>query len=79
MDQHKETPLDEALQDWVKFAQDQRTQLEELIADKLLDSAEFSDLAQVYWDMQKEWTETLSDEQLLETAKDLNIHLEENT
>jgi len=50
-----------------------RQELEELVANKLLESADDRDLAQVYWDMQKEWTETLTDEQLLETAKDLNI------
>jgi len=53
--------------------ENKRLELEELIADKLLDSAEFSDLTQVYWDTTKEWTETLTDEQLLETARDLNI------
>lgn len=53
--------------------ENRRVELEELIANKLLESADDRDLAQVYWDMQKEWTETLTDEQLLETAKDLNI------
>jgi len=53
--------------------ENRRVELEELIAQKLLESADDRDLAQVYWDMQKEWTETLTDEQLLETAKDLNI------
>lgn len=59
--------------------ENRRVELEELIANKLLESADDRDLAQVYWDMQKEWTETLTDEQLLETAKDLNIgtHLQE--
>ena len=53
-----------------------RQELEELVANKLLESADDRDLAQVFWDMQKEWTETLTDEQLLETAKDLNIQEE---
>lgn len=53
--------------------ENRRVELEELIANKLLESADDRDLAQVYWDLQKEWTETLTDEQLLETAKDLNI------
>lgn len=53
--------------------ENRRVELEELIAQKLLESADDRDLAQVYWDMQKEWAETLTDEQLLETAKDLNI------
>jgi len=53
--------------------ENKRLELEELVADKLLDAAEFSDLTQVYWDTTKEWTETLTDEQLLETARDLNI------
>lgn len=55
--------------------ENKRVILEELIAQKLLDVASDRDLATVYYEMQKEWTETLTDEQLLETAKDLNLEM----
>jgi len=60
--------------------ENQRMNLEEAIATRLLEVVSQKDLENSYWDMQKEWTETLTDEQLLETAKDLNIgtHLQEN-
>ena len=60
--------------------ENQRMDLEEAIATRLLEVVSQKDLENSYWDMQKEWTETLTDEQLLETAKDLNIgtHLQEN-
>jgi hypothetical protein len=53
--------------------ENQRVELEELVAQRLLDLVSQEDLENTYYDMQKEWTETLTDEQLLETAKDLNI------
>lgn len=53
--------------------ENQRVDLEEAIATRLLEVVSQKDLENSYWDMQKEWTETLTDEQLLETAKDLNI------
>ena len=53
--------------------ENQRVELEELVAQRLLDLVSQEDLENTYYDMQKEWTETLADEQLLETAKDLNI------
>lgn len=60
--------------------ENQRMDLEEMIATRLLEVVSQDDLENTYWEMQKEWTETLTDEQLLETAKDLNIgtHLQEN-
>lgn len=60
--------------------ENERMHLEEMIATRLLEVVSQDDLENTYWDMQKEWTETLTDEQLLETAKDLNIgtHLQEN-
>ena len=59
--------------------ENQRMDLEEMIATRLLEVVSQDDLENTYWEMQKEWTETLTDEQLLETAKDLNIgtHLQE--
>lgn len=53
--------------------ENQRMDLEEMIATRLLEVVSQDDLENTYWEMQKEWTETLTDEQLLETAKDLNI------
>ena len=53
--------------------ENQRVELEELVAQRLLEVVSQEDLENAYYDMQKEWTETLTDEQLLETAKDLNI------
>lgn len=53
--------------------ENQRMDLEEMVATRLLEVVSQDDLENTYWEMQKEWTETLTDEQLLETAKDLNI------
>ena len=53
--------------------ENQRMDLEEMIATRLLEVVSQDDLENTYWEMQKEWAETLTDEQLLETAKDLNI------
>jgi len=53
--------------------ENQRVELEELVAQRLLEVVSQEDLENAYYDMQKEWAETLTDEQLLETAKDLNI------
>lgn len=50
-----------------------RTELEEQVASKLLEVASMDDLEQTYWDMQKEWAETLPDEDLEATARDLGI------
>jgi len=50
-----------------------RTDLPDLIANKLLEVVSQDDLETAYYDMQKEWAETLTDEQLLETARDLGI------
>lgn len=53
--------------------ENQRVELEEQVAQRLLDVVSQEDLETTYYDMQKEWAETLTDEQLLETAKDLNV------
>ena len=53
--------------------ENERMDLEEMVATRLLEVVSQDDLENTYWEMQKEWTETLTDEQLLETAKDLNI------
>lgn len=53
--------------------ENQRVELEEQVAQRLLDLVSQEDLENAYYDMQKEWAETLTDEQLLETAKDLNV------
>lgn len=50
-----------------------RTELEELVASKLLEVVSNDDLEQTYFDVQKEWAETLPDEELEETARDLGI------
>lgn len=55
--------------------ENKRVILEEMIAQKLLEVADDRELATVYYEMQKEWTETLTDEQLQETAKDLNLEM----
>ena len=52
---------------------DKRVELEEMIATKLLEVVSQDDLENTYYEMQKEWTETLPDEELLQTAKDLGI------
>ena len=56
--------------DWNK-----RVELEEMIATKLLEVVSQDDLENTYYEMQKEWTETLPDEELLQTAKDLGIEI----
>jgi hypothetical protein len=58
--------------------ENKRVELEEMIAQKLLETVSQDDLENTYYDMQKEWTETLSDEHLIETAADLGINLEGN-
>ena len=52
---------------------DKRIDLEHMIAQKLLEVVSQDDLEDSYYDMQKEWTETLPDDELLQTAKDLGI------
>ena len=53
--------------------ENKRVELEEMIATKLLEVVSQDDLENTYYEMQKEWTETLPDEALLQTAKDLGI------
>ena len=47
--------------------------LPELIAQKLLEVASMDDLEGTYYEMQKEWAETLPEEELVQTALDLGI------
>lgn len=54
---------------------DKRVELEEMIATKLLEVVSQDDLENTYYEMQKEWTETLPDEELLQTAKELGIEI----
>jgi hypothetical protein len=55
--------------------ENKRVELEEMIATKLLEVVSQDDLENVYYEMQKEWTETLPDEELLQTARDLGIEI----
>ena len=55
--------------------ENKRVELEEMIATKLLEVVSQDDLENTYYEMQKEWTETLPDEELFQTAKDLGIEL----
>ena len=50
-----------------------RVDLEEMIAQKLLEVVSQDDLEDCYYDMQREWAETLPDEELTQTARDLGI------
>ena len=72
-DEPKRANLDEALTDWVAFAEEQRTDLEHMIAQKLLEVVSQDDLENTYYDMQREWAETLPDDELLQTARDLGL------
>ena len=47
--------------------------LPDLIAQKLLEVVSQDDLEDCYYDMQREWAETLPDEELTQTARDLGI------
>ena len=55
--------------------ENKRVELEEMIATKLLEVVSQDDLENTYYEMQKEWTETLPDEELLQTARDLGIEI----
>jgi hypothetical protein len=57
--------MDSGLREW----------LEDRIAARLLESADMDDLETVYYDMQHEWAETLPDEELTQTARDLGIEI----
>jgi hypothetical protein len=53
--------------------QDMREQMEEMVASKLLEVVSQDDLENSYYEMQKEWAETLPDDELEQTARDLGI------
>jgi len=61
--------MDNALPDDMKHYED----LPDLIAQKLLEVVSQDDLEDTYYEMQKEWAETLPDEELMQTARDLGI------
>ena len=52
---------------------EKRVDLEHLIAQKLLEVVSQDDLEDCYYEMQKEWAETLPEDELLQTARDLGI------
>ena len=52
---------------------EKRVDLEHLIAHKLLEVVSQDDLENTYYDMQREWAETLPDDELEQTARDLGI------
>lgn len=54
-----------------------REVLEEMVAQKLLDVVSQEDLETTYYDMQKEWAEMLSDDDLVQTAQDLGLPIQE--
>ena len=54
---------------------DKRIDLEHLIAQKLLEAVSQDDLENTYYDMQREWAETLPEEELMQTAKDLGLDI----
>lgn len=74
-DEPKRANLDEALTDWVTFAEEQRIDLEHMIAQKLLEVVSQDDLENTYYDMQREWVETLPDDELIQTARDLGLDI----
>ena len=47
--------------------------LPDLIATKLLEVVSQDDLEDCYYEMQKEWAETLPHDELMQTARDLGI------
>jgi len=50
-----------------------RTDVEEMIAQKLLEVVSQDELEDCYYEMQREWAETLPDDELMQTARDLGI------
>jgi len=61
--------MDNALPDDMTHYDD----LPDLIAQKLLEVVSQDDLEDTYYEMQKEWAETLPYEELMQTARDLGI------
>ena len=72
-DEPKRVNLDEALTDWIAFAEEQRTDLPALIATKLLEVATMDDLESAYYEYQLEWAESLPNDELEQTARDLGL------
>ena len=54
---------------------EKRVDLEHLIAHKLLEVVSQDDLEDCYYEIQKEWAETLPDDELEQTARDLGIEI----
>ena len=54
---------------------DKRVELEEMIATKLLEVVSQDDLEDCYYEMQKEWAESMPDDELMQTAKELGIEI----
>ena len=52
-----------------------RERFEYMIAQRLLETVSQDDLEDCYYEMQKEWAESLSDGELLEIARDLNVEI----
>ena len=55
--------------------ENKRVELEELVAERLLEYADTQELERVYFDLQHEWAMSLPDAELLETAERLNIEI----
>jgi len=55
--------------------ENKRVELEEMIATKLLEVVSQDDLEDCYYEMQKEWAESMQDDELIQTAKDLGIEI----
>ena len=55
--------------------ENKRVELEEMIATKLLEVVSRDDLEDCYYEMQKEWAESMQDDELIQTAKELGIEI----
>ena len=55
--------------------ENKRVELEEMIATKLLEVVSQDDLENAYYEMQKEWAESMQDDELIQTAKELGIEI----
>ena len=55
--------------------ENKRVELEEMIATKLLEVVSQDDLEDCYYEMQKEWAESMQDDELIQTAKELGIEI----
>jgi len=53
--------------------ENKRVELEEMIATKLLEVVSQDDLEDCYYEMQKEWAESMPDDELLQTARELGL------